>query len=64
MQIQKEGSKFFLYARYGRVGASGAITEKDFDTSEACIKEYIKMFKQKQKKGYVALKIVSSHCNS
>jgi len=57
------GFKYILYVRYGRVGAPGNILEKKYVSISLCIKEYVKLFKQKQTKGYIALKIQLSDPN-
>lgn len=44
-----------LSVRYGKIGADGKATEKNFDTPEVTQKEYDKLVKEKDKKGYIEI---------
>ena len=49
-EVSVEGN--VLKTRYGKIGASGATTVKDFGTAEKVQKEYDKIVAEKTKKGY------------
>ncbi|MEI7893546.1 MAG: WGR domain-containing protein [Myxococcales bacterium] len=59
--VEGSSSKFWeirredcaVFTRYGRIGAAGQETMKDFDSPEKAAKEYDKLLAEKQKKGYV-----------
>ena len=42
-----------LYVNWGRIGTDGQTQLKEFDSVEACEKEYDKLVESKRKKGYV-----------
>ncbi|EMK12262.1 leucine rich repeat protein [Leptospira kirschneri serovar Bim str. 1051] len=49
-QIETEGNTFTV--TYGKIGTSGQIQTKTFDTEEKCLKEVQKLLSEKLKKGY------------
>ena len=49
-EVRVEGT--VLKTRYGKIGASGSTTVKDFGTAEKVAKEYDKIVAEKTKKGY------------
>ena len=59
MQVHVAGGQYILYARYGRVGSKGQITEKTFISPGTCSSEYCKTFIKEEKGGYVALQTKS-----
>src|SRR5688572_15486077 len=50
-EITLEGTRYKV--RYGKIGANGQTTVKDFGTEEKAKKEYDKIIAEKVKKGYV-----------
>jgi predicted DNA-binding WGR domain protein len=50
-EIKLEGSSF--QTRYGRIGADGNVTLKEFDSPDKAKKEYDKLVAEKVKKGYL-----------
>lgn len=49
-QIETEGNSFTV--TYGKIGTSGQIQTKTFDSEEKCLKEAQKLLSEKLKKGY------------
>jgi predicted DNA-binding WGR domain protein len=49
-QIWMDGTQ--VLTKYGRIGAAGSTTVKDFGTDEKATKEYDKLVNEKTKKGY------------
>jgi predicted DNA-binding WGR domain protein len=50
-EIKLDGSSF--QTRYGRIGADGNVTLKEFDSPDKAKKEYDKLVAEKVKKGYL-----------
>jgi poly [ADP-ribose] polymerase len=67
MHVSKDGKKFRLYSRYGRVGHSGTeeerIPEQDRTSLDAAF-EYLLREKTSARKGYVQVKVAQSKMGS